>query len=753
MSTRTTRCSCKSRGSLLFSLSLLIVASKYLNARSDANVITDDVFTKPTEPTNVPDTQPPSLAFPTMPPDTQPDQTYEPNVDPEASSPTLEPTPAAPAPNPALIRLVGRNSCSIARDIYCVEATQQFIDAMRPKSNAEIEKFVKKTMVDEIGVSYSPLVSANVEYWSDALGENATESVNPGWNGFSFDRGSENFEVTALAMGIIITSVSNIDSVRGTFMATLKLYFYNITETPFPTIRAAVNTIYKSTSKTTVRDCSDGRNCMGQYFRLHEHDLPGAWEARTTGDGEIVRPDGICNASVISTMRPIKADDFVVENVLIIPQLRSRAWFTKVADEEGYLTHVDILPVELKFRPINRKFFPFQIDLLDLFFEMGSSSLIHENQKIVKHMLCLHPSFSGFSNYVFGSDIEGGHSTSDALTMVPYMFFDRIEPWYQDRISQFHYNETRQRLPIGNGNNLQRMLGLRIIVKHPPTKGWFEVLPILFVSLTAIANFVSSDPIQIGATSMVQALLGVNSLVTQNTQLIGQYTVMGQSLLVAYGITGCWIITVVVMMLINSSKEDQATRDKWYVTYQVTMFRYLRLFAASLSFLYIPLLAAYSIDFGNGEQDRVTWVWALVICVIVCLFIVRVSLDCRIMKKSRKDQAEDSLKAMVFSSKPLNLWSQDEVLRWVRIGTMHRETYFSNAKRLSIADKLEAAAVDGEILSKYGAEPEKLVQFVGLPWGDAVKLSEEIKWLVKRTSGSDGGVTEAESALVVFNGA
>lgn len=239
--------------------------------------------------------------------------------------------------------------------------------------------------------------------------------------------------------------------------------------------------------------------------------------------------------------------------------------------------------------------------------------------------------------------------------------------------------------------------------------------------------------------------------------IIGAYlwivTTVPPIVLQAYGITGCWIFTVVVMMLINSAKVDEATRDKWFVTWQVTMFRYFRLFAASLSFLYIPVLAAYSIDKGNGEQYRVSWVWAVVICVIVFLFIGRVSLDCRIMKKRRKDLEEDSLKAMVFSSKPLNLWSQDEVLRWVKIGTMHRETYFSYAKRLSIADKLDAAAVDGELLSKYGADPEKLVQFVGLPWGDAVKLTQEMRLLVKSTSGSNGGVTEADSALVVFNGA
>ena len=60
---------------------------------------------------------------------------------------------------------------------------------------------------------------------------------------------------------------------------------------------------------------------------------------------------------------------------------------------------------------------------------------------------------------------------------------------------------------LGRGSDLRRRLGLRLIVDHPSSKGWFEVLPILMVSVAAMANFVSSNPIEIGATTMVSFIL------------------------------------------------------------------------------------------------------------------------------------------------------------------------------------------------------------------------------------------------------
>lgn len=175
----------------------------------------------------------------------------------------------------------------------------------------------------------------------------------------------------------------------------------------------------------------------------------------------------------------------------------------------------------------------------------------------------------------------------------------------------------------------------------------------------------------------------------------------------------------------------------------------MRLLDGSLCLLYIPLLSAHSIDEGNGNQEELAWVWVLVVGFIVGLVIIRIVMDYSLIKKKRRDQKEDSLKALVFSSKPLNLWDQDAVLRWIRIGTLHQATYFSVTKRSLIAEKLEAACADGELLSEYGTDIEKLVQFVGLSFGDAVKLSKELKLLVVRNN-AEPDATELSSALVMF---
>ncbi len=205
------------------------------------------------------------------------------------------------------------------------------------------------------------------------------------------------------------------------------------------------------------------------------------------------------------------------------------------------------------------------------------------------------------------------------------------------------------------------------------------------------------------------------------------------------------MLTVVVMLLINNAKRED-NKKKWYVLNQLMIFRYLRLFAGSLLLLYVPLLSAYSIDKGNGKQESKDWVWGLVASVIVLLFLYQAVVDVRSIKKKRKDQEEDSVKAMLFSSKPLEQWSEEEVLLWMNIRSMHQESYFTEATRSSIADKLEASRVDGEFLCQYGKDIEKLVQLVGLACGEAMKLTEELSFL--NTKGED---VKAEVQLSSLN--
>lgn len=132
------------------------------------------------------------------------------------------------------------------------------------------------------------------------------------------------------------------------------------------------------------------------------------------------------------------------------------------------------------------------------------------------------------------------------------------------------------------------------------------------------------------------------------------------------------------------------------------------------------------------------------------MFIIRVLKDLRNVKKKRDEDDEAHMKEFSdiskFQNTPLYKWSQDEVLRWIKIGAMHEPDYFSEAKRLSISEKFEAACVDGKLLYDYGSDIDKLVQYIGLPFGDAVKLSKEFKQLEKESKD-----LQAETALVLTN--
>jgi len=140
-------------------------------------------------------------------------------------------------------------------------------------------------------------------------------------------------------------------------------------------------------------------------------------------------------------------------------------------------------------------------------FEMGSIDLIDEDQIIAEYILCLHSAYSGFSNHVFGSDKRAGHQTSNSLTMVPYLTYDFVEPYLSSR-DQYIYDSERQDSVRGTGNRLQRELGLRVIVENELSYGWYKVIPFLFTSFAALANFISSDPEKVDGTTMIKHYWG-----------------------------------------------------------------------------------------------------------------------------------------------------------------------------------------------------------------------------------------------------
>ena len=244
----------------------------------------------------------------------------------------------------------------------------------------------------------------------------------------------------------------------------------------------------------------------------------------------------------------------------------------------------------------------------------------------------------------------------------------------------------------------------------------------------------------------------MNSLVTQNTQLIGRSTIYGKSLLLAYGIYGLWIFTVVIMISINQSKKRQS-RNKWYILHQTTIFRYLRLSGCCALIIYIPLLSAYSIDQGNGEQITKNWAWYLLLVGFILVFSSQAFVDYRLAKKRRCDAEEDSVKVQGLLNKPLEQWDEDDIILWINKANMYRESYFTEAKRHLIEDKLKEVSIDGELLCKYGSDIETLVNYVGLSVGDAAKVTKELTFLKREedsiSTSKRRSMMEVDSALVV----
>mmetsp|Transcript_37393 Transcript_37393/g.78864 ORF Transcript_37393/g.78864 Transcript_37393/m.78864 type:complete len:757 (+) Transcript_37393:35-2305(+) len=717
---------------------LLLQPNNYYCKAQTAGVLedlSDDMFVKDPPPTAPPNSgNTPSIsASPTSTPSSPPSKSPMPGDGEDDNLP------------PATVVLNGHNSCSFSRDTYCQQVAQENIDLFLGvnATAAEKEAILRNSLKNELGISYEPLVDASVNYWMD----NATDKK-AGWKGYSVREPSQLYKVNAYAVGLMIQSLSNIDSIKGTFDATLRIYFFNITEGPFDKVSDAVNTIYKDDSKTTstrVRGKND------EFYRLNEESFPNAWAGGRTEKGEFIHPDGICTAKAMASMQPIKADEDFVKDLMRFPgSMIPRIWPNYMHDENGDLSNVE-LTTTFKFRPLNRRYYPFQRDLLDIDLEMAVTNLIHKDQPIVQNLFCLHPSYSGFTSHVFGADVGAGHGTSDSLIMVPRLDFDRVEPFLiYNKMPQFFYDEDNQTARYGNGTKVQRTISLRIIVEHPTSKGFYEIFPLLFVSLTAVANFISSNPYEIGATSMVQVLLGINTLVTQNTQWIGQNTNMASALWLAYAVNGLWIFTVVFMTVINRERENEDSRKKWYIVYQNKIFRYLRLLAASLCLLYLPLMFISS-DENSGYQQSKTWVWILVVVFICVMFAVRALFDYRKIKQKRAKQEVNAMKEFSdiskFQSKPVADWDEDEVVRWITIGSMHKASYFTDNKRSSIGDKLTAACVDGKLLCHYGKDfevlVEKFVEFVGLPFGDAMKLAEEVTILLDN-------LPKVESACVLF---
>ena len=288
------------------------------------------------------------------------------------------------------------------------------------------------------------------------------------------------------------------------------------------------------------------------------------------------------------------------------------------------------------------------------------------------------------------------------------------------------------------------MIALRVIVQHSYSSKMLKVFSLLFLSWSAVINFVSGSAAEMGALSMVQALLGVNTLVGSNEAYLGMHTIYSTAVYFAYAINGLWLLVVGLMVYINRLKSNG--EENWLVRHQGWIYRNCSLLAVSLCLLYIPLFTAYSTDEGNGKQETKMWAWALVITLISLLFVGGAVKDYLWQERRKKEEREvhdgmaKSANLMFMTTKPLNTWSVEEVSIWTRVGAMQQAEYFTVEKRDTIEEKLQSEFVNGLALYRYGSDVETL-RSMGLQFGDAMMLADEVKELLSRSNNIETAVT------------
>lgn len=159
-------------------------------------------------------------------------------------------------------------------DLYCLSLSNSILgdtsDIIIDTDNETyIEASIAKHLTDEIGLSYDPFVDKVAKFLAENPDSTSLNSI--GNYGFAIEESSR-YRVNAYAIGVVVYGISNIDSIMGNFDVEMRIHLYNITQAPFGTIKEAMDTVYRNSSRTSRE--SSGRKDFN-FYRLHEEELDG----------------------------------------------------------------------------------------------------------------------------------------------------------------------------------------------------------------------------------------------------------------------------------------------------------------------------------------------------------------------------------------------------------------------------------------------------------------------------------------------
>ncbi|CAB9496736.1 expressed unknown protein [Seminavis robusta] len=532
------------------------------------------------------------------------------------------------------------------------------------------------------------------------------------------------------SLGVVINDLGQIDYLKGEFVVDLRIYIHKVqVGGPHHDVRSAINAMWTSRNQTTVAS-PDPEEDEGHVRLLPDEYL---YVKDNVDEKQVLLTDGRCSDDAYDSMQPLPMSEYrALSGGIYVDGISDfKIKLNPISDGNDNLLFVEGKALPLKFQPRNRKFFPFQVNLLDILV-FSYPAGIFSNQAPELSTFCINGPFTGFKEPIPSLPDQG------KLTLIPYMKVVHIAPWFNEGYPQMELQDTGHSVAHEDISERAFQAGsFRVVYRNQASFGWMILLPFLFTAFTTQLQWMVTTPENCSASSMITSVLLIQNVVGSQKPYTGHQTIVSETIYLTYAVTGIYVTAVAIMTFINITKNTG--KIDYIANHQKTIFQYLRLLGLLTTPLYIPVMV-FQTDSATGEQDRYTWLWPLVGSLCAAVFLGKFLRDIHLAFSKGKDNGDTPKEPVDYeqidlSTKAVTSLTAEEVKIWMSTCKDLEDVSPFDKEELSvIAHKFYEAKIDGNALLRTAADPKIMVQFVGLSIGEALNISDAFEKLKRGQS-------------------
>lgn len=360
-------------------------------------------------------------------------------------------------------------------------------------------------------------------------------------------------------------------------------------------------------------------------------------------------------------------------------------------------------------------------------------SAVNVGKKITINQFCISSPFTGIRAPLPSLPNAG------ELILIPHVKVNYNAPWFNAGNQQMFLKGTGfTREEENEPEKTGRTANFRIIYHNAAVaSNWLILLPFLFSAFTTQLQWFILTADTCKPATMVTAVLLIQSLVNNQKAYVGVKTVATDVLAVTYCLTAVYVVTVALMTFINITKDTG--RIEFLAHYQGGIFSYLRFIGLLCTPLFIPLLVFKS-DLQTGQQQRIDWLWPLVISFCFLVFAIKVAwgIKTQMAHRKKKRAEEEAKKAKMeeeegetvvnYGTKVVRSMTADEIKKWImETPELQLASRLTKDELAKVQHKFLNASIDGPALLRIGSDPEQIVKYVeGVPFGQALAFCDAL---------------------------